>query len=575
VFTRIEHALKTVRQYGRDHPMTELHIGQAKNAIDQALEHDPDTVGWEVAPHSFLYRGAVVWEPLHPFDHIAYNLFASGFREFSVTPGVTRDEIRALLDLLRLDPLRDFAPEDDLATAFWERRLQHIQYRVVTSFLSVTFGDDDEGVNEVDELAEAAQHEVEAAAAGAPRGTAEIPEQLSLEARAAAIAARQTALRAVRSAGALSLDEATRRSLAAELDVPEREWEARFVSVLADVVLEAMSSGRLELVVAPIAAAVQDAVATDSVESVLELVARTAAALGTRPAGEPARRALLCAVFDGATLTGLLKSIARPVVRDDERVHIARAASHLPALLEPLGSEHVESVLLAAARADVDEVKQALACYLERHAVGNEQRLGELLADADLGRARAILSILARLNTDAAKAALKRAENSPLPELRVEAVAVRASLSPEGLRDELARLSRDADAGVRMAALQTMARYKVKEAGPPLVQHIQSSAFHKLSLDERQLALSTLYELSPSRAELLAIELCQKSSMITREAVDDTRIVAIGLLEKTSVSRDALSVLEKTAGKWSNSNEVRAAAGRAMAAVRQRLQGAP
>jgi HEAT repeat protein len=229
-------------------------------------------------------------------------------------------------------------------------------------------------------------------------------------------------------------------------------------------------------------------------------------------------------------------------------------------------------VLAAAARAEVEELKQALASYLERNAIGNEERLGELLADADLSRARAILLILARSGTQAAKAALKRAEKSPLPELRVEAVAVRASVSPEGLRDELARLSADPDMGVRMAALRTMARYKVKEAGPPLVQYIQSSAFHKLSRDERQLALATLHELSPSRAELLAIELFTKSVMITREAVDDTRIAAIELLEKTAASRDALGALEKTAGKWSNSSEVRAAAGRAAAAVRARMQ---
>jgi HEAT repeat protein len=182
--------------------------------------------------------------------------------------------------------------------------------------------------------------------------------------------------------------------------------------------------------------------------------------------------------------------------------------------------------------------------------------------------------ILSRAGTEAAKNALKRAERSPLPELRVEAVAARASVSAEGLRDELARLSTDADPGVRMAALRTMARYKVKEAGPPLVQHIQSSAFHKLSREERQLALSTLYELSPSRAELLAIDLLTRAGMITREAVDDTRIIAVELLERTTTSREALDALEKAAAKWSNSSEVRAAAGRAIAAIRARQQAA-
>jgi hypothetical protein len=115
-----------------------------------------------------------------------------------------------------------------------------------------------------------------------------------------------------------------------------------------------------------------------------------------------------------------------------------------------------------------------------------------------------------------------------------------------------------------------MARYRVKEAGPALVQHIAHTNFHKLPVDERELALETLWELSPARAEALGLELLSKSGVLTREAVDDTRIAAITLLEKHSTRREVAEALASAATKWSNSQPVRQAASQAANAVRAR-----
>jgi len=128
----------------------------------------------------------------------------------------------------------------------------------------------------------------------------------------------------------------------------------------------------------------------------------------------------------------------------------------------------------------------------------------------------------------------------------------------------------DHDPAVRMAALRTMVSYKVKEAGPPLAMHIQSPAFHKLSVDERTLAFETLYELSPARAESLLKDLVSKTGMFTRESVDDTRILAMNVLAKIGGS-DAYEALKAAAGKWGNSQQVRQAATVAANQMRARL----
>src|SRR6185436_15310623 len=87
-----------------------------------------------IRPYSFVALGHPIWEPGPPLDAVPYNLFACGMRTLIVEPGITLDELRALLTLLLLDPVRDLPPEDDIATAFWERDLAHVKYEVVDAF---------------------------------------------------------------------------------------------------------------------------------------------------------------------------------------------------------------------------------------------------------------------------------------------------------------------------------------------------------------------------------------------------------------------------------------------------------
>ncbi|MCC6897440.1 MAG: protein kinase [Polyangiaceae bacterium] len=569
IFVRIERALNAVRQYSAGHKVVVGHMQSVHEVVQAYLAREPRGLSWEVKPHSFTYRNVVLWEPLHPFDEIPYNLFASGFREFTVTPGVTVDEVATLIDLMRRDPMRDFSPEDDLATAFWEKQLEHVRYQVVSSFLTV--GASDELDREYDDLMETGQDLVQSAVRKKRAGADLDAEPMSNEERAAMITAHQVALRAVRSAGAAALDERARQMIAAALDMPEAEWEARYVKVLAHAASDVMTHGNLALVSVPLQAGLHEAAASQTLEVALGRTLAVLAQLVVR-AGPAARAALAREVFDDATLGLVLKELARPVP-EREREAVARSAPYLAELIVEASPQAFDTVLAALARADVEPIRDALLRYLELHAVGREEQIGALLGEADLARGRAILGLLGRLGTEAAARALKAAESNAFPELRVEAVAVRAKTSPEGLRDELSRLLSDRDPGVRMAVLRTMARYKVKEAGPTLVQLIGDASFHKLPVDERQLALETLWELSPVRAEALVKDLAVKAGMLTREAVDDTRIMAIHLLERMSDSREIIAELDKAADKWTNSQAVRDVAAQAAAAMRRRFAG--
>ncbi len=570
VCTRIEKALSTVRQYGWEHRVTQGHMHTVHETMQGVLNKDPDCLTWEVRPHSFMRRGVSVWEPLHPFDDIPYNLFASGFREFTLTEGITVDEIRALIDLMRRDPLRDFAPEDDLATAFWEKQLEHVQYRVVSSFLAVT-AMDDEAREQFDDIVGEAASAVSGSSRKKRAGANLDIEPVGLEEQAAMIAARQVALRAVRSDAALSLEDSKKEAIARALELPEQEWNSRFVEVLAHAIDDALDDQQDDLAALPLRATLHEHAATDTLMTALSLLAHVFVAVATRSGVEKKAR-LVRAMFDRETLTLVLKALARPVPESD-RERVGRGGPFLAELLSDLTSEHFDLVLQALNRAEVEPIRDALVLFLQRHAVGNEGMLGDILRDADPGRGRSVLTILAGLDSDAARHALKAVEDNPSPELRVEAVAVRAAGNADGLRDELARLCQDEDPAVRVAALKTMQRHKVKEAGPPLVQYITGSAINRIPVDERKLAFETLWALSPIRAEEVAMDLVAKVPLITRESVDDTRIVAVDMLEAHAATADAVTVLEKAADKWSNSQAVKTAAGQAAAALRMRLTG--
>ncbi|MBI3204917.1 MAG: protein kinase [Myxococcales bacterium] len=567
-FRHIERALTAVRQYTWEHPVTTQQIASTAEVLSQVTHRHPEDFVFDVKPHSFTKRGVVLWEPLHPFDEIPYNLFASGFRRFSFLPGLTADELRAWLELIRKDPYRDFSPEDDMATAFWERGFDHIRYVVVMSFLALNASD--EAARQYERLLEEG-HRILAEMNRRRGEGADGDEGMDLEEKAAAIAARQVALRAVRASHALSLDDRSRAAISAAMDMPEHEWEARFVDVLADAANDAVTFGNLPLAAVPLSGALHENAASQTLEFALRMVVAVAESVTVR-GGVEIRRELVRSVFDTETMALVLKELTRKLP-ESEWPKIARTAPYLAVLLEDVGVEAFDTVLGAMARADIEDIRNALLRYLERNAPGHEDRIAELLDDPDLARGKVILALLGRLKTEAASVALRKAESSPHAEIRVEAVAMRAAANMDGLRDELGKLMTDPDQAVRMAALRTLVRYKVKEAGPPLALHIQSQAFHKLAVDERQLFFETLFELSPGRGEAVLKDLVSKAGMFTREDVDDTRILAMTFLARVSTSKDVLDVFDQAAGKWGNSAAVKNGALQAATQLRARLRG--
>ena len=139
------------------------------------------------------------------------------------------------------------------------------------------------------------------------------------------------------------------------------------------------------------------------------------------------------------------------------------------------------------------------------------------------------------------------------------------------MRAELTRLLEDPEPAVRLRALSVVGKLHATAAGPLLVRRIQSPAMAALPLAERRLLLGTLAELSPRRAEAVALALLGDAHLLPSHALDDTRVVAAEVLGAVG-GPEALAALARTAGRrWLNAAAVREAAAQAAQAAATRL----
>src|SRR5439155_26747917 len=134
-------------------------------------------------------------------------------------------ELRALCEVMLIDPATDLNPEDDVAAALWERRLEHVKYDAINVFAEGDAADREAFWEEADNVEEVAKRAAE--------------EKANVrEAAAMAVETDAAALRAARQAAAiLALDPVAKKALGAQLAMTPERWSERFIDVIADAIL--------------------------------------------------------------------------------------------------------------------------------------------------------------------------------------------------------------------------------------------------------------------------------------------------------------------------------------------------
>jgi serine/threonine protein kinase len=568
VFHRLERLLPSVRHYGWQHPEADNKLRATYQAIIEVLRGDSSAVFWKLSPYSFTHRGQTIWEPPPPLDAVPYHLFAAGIRRIQITPGFSEDELRDLCAVMLIDPTTDLAPEDDVAAALWEKRLDHVRYDVINVFAEGDAADREAFWAEADDIE-----------ADAKRATEERANRV--EAAAMLVETDQAALKAARqAASALALDPVAKKALGVQLAMTPERWSERFVDVITDAVLNARRYHDLELVVAPLDSGTRDLILQRRFDLAFSMFGALAKAIDVyAPRGEaPAIKSEVAqGMFSPDTLRLLFREVLRVPAQTANLTPIAPVdldalARDLSPMLSAFGPSHLDVIVDLIPAVPHEGIRRALFGFLERNLPGRESEVIDRLMTFDLEVARPILQILAAGKRSSATEALRRLAGCANPTLRCEATAMLAT-SPEQLKDELALLAESAQPELRLAALRTLAYHHVKAAGPLLVRRVQDASFHELGVDERREMLAALYTLHPARAEAISLELLQKHGLITtEEPIEQTRGVAAEMLGREARSMEALAaVLTATKRRWWNSQPLRDKAMAAAEAIAARM----
>jgi serine/threonine protein kinase len=568
VFRRLDRLLPSVRHYGWAHPEADGKLRATFQAVVEALRADAGRVYWKLTPYAFEHRGCIVWEPAHPLDLVPYNLFAAGVRRLQLLGGITEEELRSLAEVMLIDPMRDLLPEDDVAAALWERRLEHVRYDVVSVFAEGDAAERELFWQQADDLEEMAQR----AAAEEKANRAEAAAMIIDTDRAALRGAKEAA-------AALSLDPAARRALGTQLVLSAERWSERFVEVVADALLNAERYNDLPLVSGPLSASARDQILArrfDLLFGMYEAVDEALASLA--PAQAQAIGASFArGMFEPDTLRLLLREAIRipaagtPGAGQAASVDLDVVAQHLSPVLDKLDVAHLPVAMEVVGSIGHEGLRAAILGFLERVLPGHEEGVVDAVMTLDLETARAVLRIFSSLRTPGALDALKRLSGCAIAALRCEAIAHLAT-SPEQIRDELLALVETATPDVRLAALRTLANHQIRAAGPLLVRRVQDSSFHQLTVEERREIMTALYALNPARGEAVAIETLQRHGLLTDDAAEQTRAISAELLGREARSQDALDAALGAAKRrpW-NSQALRDAASAAAEAIAARL----
>jgi eukaryotic-like serine/threonine-protein kinase len=553
LFKRVDRLLPNVRTYGWQHPATERSLRTAFEGFAEVLRQNPRAVEFAVKPFELALGGHTVWEPSSPFDAVPYNLFACGLRTMRLKPGVTMDELHDLLALMLLEPGRDLPPEDDIATALWEKALPHVEYDVADAFAEGDAAEREAFYNESDEM--------EKLAGDAARNNA-----ARLEAKVMAISTDEEALRAQKRPSPMGLDDVVRAVYASQLEQPGERWSDRYVDVIIEGLIDAAKNKDAQAVLASLRRSASDLVVAGRIEVITALhqafmeriPSRLPAPYSTQLAG-----ALTNALFGAETLELMLKRLQA----EPNRVGVFEP------VLATLSQKELPTVLGALKNPLPKPLLDALLRYVERVLPGKEAEVGAAAAGLDTDAACLLVSILARTTTPAARQALLALAQSEDVAVRVEAKVLAAG-NPDAAQADLLQMCENASPFVRLAALRAAARHQVKGVFPTVVRLVKQPNFHDLGSDERQELLRTLLVLSPENGEPIALEIAKKGGVFVSEAREASRVAAVEALGHLSRSQLVAAALREIAqARWGTSDETRNAANTAADLVARRSGG--
>lgn len=561
-FAQAERYMAAIRQYSEEHAETKKYKESAYQTMVEVLARLPtNQLILKILPHSLQLDQEVVWEPMTPFDQIPYNLFSSGLRRITLLGGIEREEYMMLLEIFQMDPQRDLAPEDDLSTVLWQKELPHLQLQLVSTFQLDDTKDQEQFLEDcAHEQARMEPKHKQALGLQLERtrmllsvGAEALAEAQGLM-HQSALAHKGVDVLTPTDEGLIKFSEI--RQLKAALERSNNEIEQRLPWVLYEALQESERGHDQEMIIRSARLLMGRTVQAGRTLKALELYGRVMHCLE----GREKMVALTEQLMSEDVISRLLQNYGR-LLEDSTQLEAAldeRNLRHLKDLLQNIDATYMPAVAQLYIRAQ-RERPLVILCYgyLKHHREGHEEIIGELLAQLPVGHCRKMIELLIEDDRAAGYEALRHADKNPDPALRLAVLELRAKHQPDRVGPQLASLANEADAHLRVRALQVATKYKVTGLAQFLSARISSDGFFDLPYSERRLLLMLLLSQEPKLAYRLSLDLLKSHGLVANDTRNTTRILAVEVLTHLPMTPEVVAALqEATKRRWWNSKEL-------------------
>ena len=176
IFRTLTIAIKTFNLYPTDNPIYQKVSSEICDKFNLFFEsHDELPV--DVEQNSLQYRKVEVFHSDEKTDNLPLLLFADGIRQLGFQKGLTAEEIKDFIDILRFAFRSETSDDDDIVTLLWEKNIKNLGYSTVEDTIDDTLAVEERylfeesiGHQDIDEITTGALHP-ELTATSIPQGT--------------------------------------------------------------------------------------------------------------------------------------------------------------------------------------------------------------------------------------------------------------------------------------------------------------------------------------------------------------------------------------------------------------------
>ena len=134
IFQHIDKTLRAYRTYEEGHPVL---LEFEKKLLEKFSDFlgKSGSFSVEVRPYQYIFGDEIVCENTDKQENFSFKFHQDGVRQFSFLEGLTLEEVRQFLSIIKTNFQSNEHADDDTVTLLWKAGMKHINHVVVETFI--------------------------------------------------------------------------------------------------------------------------------------------------------------------------------------------------------------------------------------------------------------------------------------------------------------------------------------------------------------------------------------------------------------------------------------------------------